>query len=351
MMKQFYYPQAMSTQAGIATLITTTVLLFLTTLIVVYSANVTLIETKASANEYKSMQSFFAAQAGLELALATLEKTKKIEHIPQTKLTYVGESATITVGWYAVSIDSTDINHLKLRSVGYSGDQSSQSIHHQRLLFSPALRTDYKNFLISPIVVTGDISITPSNILIENTDEVLIWSGGDIYLNGSPNSKNQKKIYANDIRTQNPHAKIFALQENNHSNKNLKQIAWLYDCKPACTELNQSSSRVHYIDGELRLMNTILGSITSPIILYIDLPNGKQLSLNNVTINGLIFVQGEWDNNHEHTTINGAIIVNGNLKNAENLSVSFNKIVLDNMHNIGIYTPAPGSWNDIQTTF
>lgn len=344
------YPQLALNQSGIATLITTTVLLFLTTLIVVYAANVSLIETKASANEYKSIQSFFAAQAGLELALATLAKTK-IENIPQTKLAYFGESETLTLGWYAVSIDSTDINHLKLRSVGYSSDHSSQSIHHQGLLFSPALRTDYKKFLISPIVVTGDISITPSNIMLENTDKVLVWSGGSIHVNGQLSIENQKKLYANDIRTQNPHAKIFGLKEKNHSNKNLKQSAWLYDCKPICTELKQSSARVHYIDGGLRFKNTILGSITSPIILYIDLPTGTQLSLNNVTLNGLIFVQGDWDNNHEHTTINGAIIVNGNLKNTANLSVSFNKMVLDNMHNIGIYAPAPGSWNDIQTTF
>ncbi len=347
--------QALSTehhyrkQSGIATLISAIVLLLLITMIVVLSANITLMETKASSNEYKLTQSFLAAQSGLAVSLATLNKNN-IKNIPQTELSYSENLETINIGSYSVSIESLNSEHLKIQSTGYSSDKSSQSTHYQHFLFSRALRPDFRNFIVSPIIATGEITITPNKISIEKTDKVLVWSGDLIHSRGIVSADDFKKIYANDIRTQNPHQNIFALRENNKDNKNLKKISWLHNCEPTCTELNHSTSRIIYFNGGLKLSNKTIGSAESPVILYIDLQKKGALNIDNVTINGLIFVNGEWDNKNLSSTINGAIIVDGNLKNAQNLVVTFNKTILSQTDKIGIYTPAPGSWNDIQTT-
>ena len=96
-----------------------------------------------------------------------------------------------------------------------------------------------------------------------------------------------------------------------------------------------------------------IGTAANPVFIIVDLGTAAALTIkNNVTINGILFVMGDWDNTDAGTGIggtafiNGIIVVDGNLTHGEGLTITYDTNVLDNMSRVGIYTRLPGSWTD-----
>ena len=110
--------QSKKRQLGAATLLTSTVMLILITMVVMLSANMGVMETKTTSNEYRALQASLSAQAGIDFALAILSQNDLTNPtaplvsvnaskaaINKTAVTYNDGSTTQQTGSYTVSID------------------------------------------------------------------------------------------------------------------------------------------------------------------------------------------------------------------------------------------------------
>lgn len=370
-------------QRGAATLVTAIALLILVTMAVMFSANVGIMETKTTANEYRALQAQLSAQAGIDFALANLS-TFDLQEPANSSITNFSEidansvqitttpvnfDATISTGTYEVTIDKTDLSTLEITSTGYSGDGSANSVLKQKLEFAPALPPDIENFMQAPVIASDNVEIKLSNIN-QGTLPAIVLAGGEVTGSGvntysATDNRPQigQKIFSfEDTTTNNPHGKMFAVDKSN-----LKQMSRKKDCSTGCNSTVTTSvlsgdigkAKVHYLEGgDVTISDTTLGHPDYPVIIYVDLTNGGSLTLgnststNNTTINGILFVDegagNSWNNNNYQATINGYVVVNGKIVNGEGLHVNYNSTVHNNLKDkVGVYTRLPGSWSDI----
>jgi len=147
----------------------------------------------------------------------------------------------------------------------------------------------------------------------------------------------------------------------------LRGNATLYlDCTAkACTknDIPNKQSGLIWVDGSLNLSgNAEIGdggtaaidrTDSKPAILvvsYKDLPNGTRvnanLSIKNATINGLVYVRGDWNNGNGNGTINGAMMATGNLTLTGSLVANEEPWLMDNLKIYGSYARVAGTWAD-----
>jgi len=373
-------------QQGIATIVTSIALLMLVTLTVAFTANVGIMETKTSANEYRSAQAFFSAQAGIDYVLAKISKYEMANPSlnPDISLTNVGGnsyeysdtvnyddgSTTTGTGSYVVSIDyssdTTNYELIKLTATGTSGDTTSTASIEQEIVFSAALPYGVQYFFSAPLITKGNAEITLANITegvinkpsgLGTITQIKVHSGGSISDGGAPASTNGTNINfregdstINAYSNSTMHSKVFNLDTTG-----MKQMSRRASCSGSCSNpsyiTNNSSysrSKMHFVDGaNITLSGGSLGSSTDPVILYVDTTSSGNLILKTgITVWGLVFVKGNWNNNSNSATINGAVVVTGNLTNGENLTISHDNTTFNNLGKVGTYTRLPGSWSD-----
>ena len=171
-------------QQGAATLITSIALLTLVTMAVIVAANVGIMETKTTANEYRAMQAQLSAQAGIDYALANISQfdlgnpgsstipnysnsSANIDAIAETPVYYQESGTNQTAGYYTLSIDKTSTNTLKITSTGQSQDKSATSKLVQKLEFADAFAAPYNssdNFLLAaPVIISGRYGLYPGD--------------------------------------------------------------------------------------------------------------------------------------------------------------------------------------------
>jgi len=351
-------------QLGLATIISATTMLVLITLIVIASVNTGVMETRINTNEYRSAQAFLSAQAGIDYALTSLS-TYDLDNptaplssidattmrIAKTPIQHDDGGSTITTGYYTVTIDKTDPLNLIITSDGLSADEESQSQIVQNVSFANPFRADAFEYVVAPLISTGNVNID-GNKVNENTFIAKVFSAGAIGGNNIPADKLifiRDKYFELDPAAATPWSKIFAANK-----EQIKHISYRNDCATNCS--NPASmigtsgySRMHYTkNGNLSLNSVTVGSQTNPAVLIVDLSSGGNLTLKgNTTINGFLYVIGNWNNTNQSATINGAAIIDGNLTNGTNLTFNFDSNVNTNIVNTGVYTRVPGSWSDV----
>jgi len=341
-------------QSGMATIITSVTMLILITMVIVFSANVSVMETKTGANDYRATQAMLSAQAGLDFALTNLSKAD-LTDIAETAIEITEGDNTITTGYYTVTVDDTDPDNVILTSNGLSADRSSTATVNQKLLFASALRGDATNFIVSPIIVTGTASdLTLANIT-RNLAPAKIWSGGAVSGTGIPSTASGKlvdKIFENDPGASDPMSKLFPPKMMEEENLALKHMSIRQSCTASScenpTEMIEESgySKMHYVEGDLVLKNVTVGTTENPVVIIVE-DSTNFMIRNNTVINGILIINGDWDNNNKSATVNGSIIVNGSTTDIQNINVNYDATVLNNMSRVGNYARLPGSWSDV----
>ncbi len=365
---------ANSRERGVSTLTMSMILLFTVTMIVVYSANVGIQETKTSANEYRSLQAFAGAQAGIDYVTVQLSKANLTTYanVAETALQYNDNGTTVTVGYYQVSVDTTDPDNLVVTSTGQSADKSATHQIIEELKFAPAMHTYSLDNLKAPLVVSGNINNVKFNNITQSSANLAVWAGGTVNATAVPNTMNvnmdtnlgnatykltASNLSAIDVLLDSENSTIIASDPNNTSLfaktfasskvKNMKNLGWRYDCSTTCTNptaLTNSNAKARFqvVEGNLTLSNKTIGDSSDPVVIYVDSGN---LTLQNTTVNGIVFVKGNWDNGNNSATVNGIVVVDGDLT-APNVSINYDATVLGNIGRVGVYTRVPGSWQE-----
>lgn len=349
-------------QQGSTTILASVSVLMLITMVTVMNANVSVMETKTSSNEYRTLQALLSAQAGIDFALSNLSKND-VANIPETELTYDDNGTDVTTGYYSVVVNSTDMEKIIVTSTGLSADKTATKTLTQNLIFSSVLRNDATQYLAAPLITSGDTQIDHTNIS-DGAAPARVWSGGVITVQ-SPGSlggngadpialrKLASKLYENDPLTADPLNVLFSPQMRANQNQGIKHMAMYHDCtantceNPNKLSANSALSKVHYIEGGLDLDNVTIGTLANPVFIIVDLSGGGSFTMeNNTVINGILVVLGNVDFSNRSSTVNGILIVDGNLASGNNLTLSFDINVMNKMSNVGVYTRLPGSWTD-----
>lgn len=353
-------------QHGSMTIMTSVAVLMLVTMVTVMNANVSVMETKTSSNEYRTLQALLSAQAGIDFALSSLSKNN-FANIPETELTYDDDGTAITTGFYSVAVDATDINKLIITSTGQSADKTATKILTQRLIFSTVLRNDATRYLNAPLITSGNADIDHRIISVgvaPNESPARVWSGGTISVqsqsdlggNGADPTELRKlasKLYEKDPLTNSPLNVLFSPQMRANNNQAIKHMSIYHDCadvictNPSKLTENAGRSKVHYVQGGLVLDGVTVGTQENPVFIIVDLSDGGSLTLkNDAVVNGILLTLGNVDNNDRDATINGIFIVDGNLVDGVDLTLNFDINVMNSMSTVGVYTRIPGSWTD-----
>jgi len=348
-------------QKGSTTMFASVATLMLVSMVTVMNANVSIMETKTSANEYRTLQALLSAQAGIDYVLANYGKND-LADLAEMELKVPNGDNLVTAGFYTITVDKTDINKPIITSNGLSADRSAKKELVQQFIFSSALRNDSSNYIAAPVITSNNANIDHTR-LTQGTAPARVWSGGVITGDKIPSQLSGNnaddyelrllgsKLFQNDPLAESPMSKLFTVQMRSDDYLGLKHQSNYMECTPRCTnpsELTTDSAyaKLHYIDGKLTLNNVTVGSSAFPVILVIDINNDDDLVLRNSTIYGLVIVMDTWDSNDNDTTINGSIIVDGNLLQGNDLTVNYDLTVFNNLSTVGTYTRIPGSWTD-----
>ncbi len=365
-------------QHGITTITISIILLIMMTMAVVFSANVGIMEQKISSNEVRTTEALLSAQAGVDFALSTLSQydltTPSSPFVINGNLftttndqaiNYNDGSTTKSTGSYSISIDTTLPSYpdeLTIVSQGKSSDLSASVTITQKALFASPMRNriEDNDFILNKavLIVNGNTDIDSRLINREENPPTTpsigttlqVWASGTI-TNIAP-SDPASALFSGSAELTQPFDYVFLNSMRQNADQGLKHISNRTKCAVACNNpsalTNTPNSKMHYLEGNVTLNGLTIGSAEYPVIIIADLTNGDTLQISNTTINGLLLVNGSWDNNNYTATINGAVVVNGgNLTQGEYISINYSEQIYNNLDRVGIYTRSPGSWNDI----
>lgn len=343
------------TQRGAASILMAIVLLFAITIVSIFTARTTIMEQKISANEYRTKQTFEAAEAGMQYAIAytqggvdqdTAGTLDIFSQVTQSN----GSKYTITLsGTFDPLVAST----ITVASVGLSDDGLATTTIRQDIIVAPPIGNPPSHPLITKsstgITGNGDITNLESNATIWSGDTVTLSGSGNTYINdgsGSAELSSNSGTTGVDIIDQDSTLSGATDEEYfgnffNGSKSFMEATADVNTTDP--NTLDGITDSVIWVDGDVTLnSNTTIGSITEPVIMII---NGNLQANGTANIYGLVYIIGDWD---VQGTLNivGAIIVEG----AVSGSGTFNIVYNSNLSNGGLLDAniavSPGTWRD-----
>jgi len=345
-------------QRGAATLVLATTLLFLMTIIILQTSQVSLVEQRISNNHYQKSQAFSAAQTGLTLTYETLNKTQ-IQHFkpPQNNHSAsnpLPDHSHQTAGTFHIdlkSITADDNNRLRLTSQGKSLDNLAIQRVEQIVDFTPYLKK-----IPSAALITYQQTNIGGNVHIINAlfrQHIAIWAGDSINLTShgaatlSTRDDETNNIYEKDTRLGNLDPLHFFSNFFSFPEESVKYSSHQVDCPTTCnsTHLDHLADTI-WVHGNLTINSDIkLGSAQHPVLLIID---GK-LSINHprAHINGLIYTTTDWHNKNGAGKVTGMVIVKGTFSGHGHFTIEYdNDIIASLTKNQGRYLPIPGTWRD-----
>lgn len=393
-------------QRGAATLLASTVLLMSISVISVYTARMSIIEQRVAANAIWSQQTSDAAQSVMDNITNFSQADLQILAAGATSITFTNDSANVTssaqknnpaitvpVGIvYTALVSSADAfktAEIAILATGVSG-VSKQSLYE---------KVSFGSFLLELPLSTVTALGTATFPQFSNITASIATTNATAVVDGKRVCPSSQSIMANAVTPATPPAPtateagvaIFtsnpaaATLENltpiqfdanffSDSSKHLAESSRLViDCKKGCTNVDvQGRKGLLWIEGDLSLQGGILGDFgaignasansalagtdSSPVILFV---NGDLSIGGNAVVNGLVYVRGNWDNKQGTASINGAVVVNGtgnadgsagngsgNITGTQNLTISHECYVLQNVQKIGKFVQIAGTWRD-----
>jgi Tfp pilus assembly protein PilX len=322
---------------GAATLIITAMLLIATTLIVIFASQATMMQQKISANQYRNMQAYYAAEAGLEFGINYLnQNSNTILANPVGGFVNYGSADTnltnVTLAnnaKYSVVYTNPIANNyllLNVISTGTSDDGTSTRVVRQQVyggISSLAAAMTTKGNVTS----SGNVTITGSTG---------IDAGGTMTQSGSNNISSviQNDSVLNNLSTDALFLKIFGVNK-----AQMQAQSNFYSTTTGLVYSNLVGK--NWINTNVILSGTItMGTISNPILLVV---NGNFIASGSITIYGVLYVTGSTissgTNNFYGSLISeGAIIMSGTI-------AAYNSSLINSFttHN---YAKIPGSWID-----
>jgi len=349
-------------QRGAASLVLATTLLFLMTLVILHTSQVSVGEQRISSNHYRKSQAFSAAQTGLTLTYETLDKTL-IKRFNQSQNNHLaGNIPTNTlsdndhqaVGAFHIdfkSIAAVDNNRLRLTSQGKSLDNLAIQRIEQVVDFTPYLKK-----MPSAALITYHKTNIGGNMHIINArfrQHIAVWAGGSINLSShgraslSTRDDETDSIIEKDARLSKLDPPQFFTNFFSFSEDSVKHSIQQVHCPTLCNISHlQHLTGAIWIHGDLTIDSQIeLGSVQHPVLLIID---GK-LNINHprAHINGLIYTTTNWYNNNGAGKVTGMVIVEGSFSGSGHLTIEYDSDIIASLEkNQGRYLPIPGTWRD-----
>jgi len=352
-----------SHQNGMITLLMAVVLLFAISSLTMFGVHVSVMEQRVSANVFRSHQAFEAAQAGIDASMALLDR-QEIRQLGEANggvvvSTYPTETLTDSfenpVGTYTVSyetIEADNYDHLKVSVIGTSSDNTSIKTLEQEVDFVPYISYP------PPATVVAHTSVYVKDALLDNQSkdpytndwwDAVIWSGGNSQIINTTipaTTSELERIYehSNKLKPLSDDGFFENFFIETRGNVKLRSIE--VSCSPtACNTANLPQNEgLVWVTGTLTIDNNY-GSQENPVILIVE---GTLKITSGATLQGLIYVDGNWDNGNNPGSINGAIIVNGSVKTSGGMNLIYDQITISNIQkNLGFPVRIAGTWRDL----
>ena len=321
-------------------------------------------------NLFNQNLAFMAAEAGLEYGIAYLKNNKALVLTDANNNGYIDgftNSSITNVAFtnntkFSVSYANPVLNNnknLQIMSTGSADNGTSTRVIRMQLEIYPLLATNPPASIVSHKGTN-----LSGNVHVENTQTgVTLWSGGNVALAGSANTKgtnnttSNKQGLSSDVVRNDPG--LGSLTGDNffsgffgRSKADIQQgsdIIYTNNSSANYSEvLNGISGKSVWINqtgGTAKLnSNSTIGTAEKPVILIV---NGDFQANASITVYGLVYVIGNWDNTGGgNLTVTGSVVVEGIMSGNGTPNVTYSTNVLGNLTQIGEYVKVPGSWRD-----
>jgi Tfp pilus assembly protein PilX len=363
-------PTRLTPQRGVTVLIMTVLLLLSATLIVIFAAQYSLTQARITSNQYRNMQAYEAAQAGLEYGIAyliqnsaTILATPSGGHIlPYTSATTTNVTQSNNSKYSIVYTNpiSANYNLILITSTGTSDDGTSTRVAQQEVEAGSTLLSPSSYVLVTTqkIALSGGTTVT--NTITNQTLEAgsSVAGSGSFKTVTSSGTTSTSGNFGSDI-TQNVtslantsagdlFSDFFGMTEAQYTAK----VAHTYTSNSNyATTLNGMTGTTIYINAGTGSANfsgsTTIGSPTAPVLIVID---GNLNISGSLTLYGFLFVHGA---STATTNLSGTINITGGIATTDNVSASgtlnmtYDNAVLGNVQAATSYfARVPGSWKD-----
>ena len=358
--------------SGAATLFLTIVLLAVSALIIIFTANYGKLQSKSIANINRNQQAFEAAQAGIEFGINYLNTNNSTilaspvgGYIPAYSDSNTTNVSQANGSSYTISYENpiaSNYELIKVTSVGTSDDGTSTHTVSQLVQFGSMLL----NPPTVPLTSKGSISLGGNSQIINTYTNDTVISGAGVSINGSASTilssgtsstagNIQSDIQQNDgtlssISDTDFFSNYFGLEpasikssaEHYYTNSNSTNYG------ATISGLSGTSIWIDQTAGQATINGSItVGTSANPVLLII---NGDVKFTGNVTIYGYVYILGSTT-----TDLSGNVQIIGSMATADQLSatgsiqVVYSPTVLSNLQNNGsmrYYAKIPGSWKD-----
>lgn len=292
-----------ASQAGVATLLTTVILLLCITVLTLYATHVAVTEQRLTANDVRARQALAAAQSGLEAALAALPDTAidGVTFDPAGRAHLDGPAATLADGArFATRLDTLDrtpysTGLLRVWSRGLSADGSSRRTVRQTISFVPWM-------------------------IRRPATPLLVRNGRDP-----------------------PSREAFFAGVFGRAREAMRDNAAAVGCEPCQGARLDEAGRLLWATGtdEVTLAGGAVGSRGQPVILIVD---GDLAVDADTTVTGLLYIAGDLRSGSGRLTVHGALALEGRARHTP--EVVRDPGVLARIRRLGRYAKVAGSWND-----
>ncbi|VAW85227.1 hypothetical protein MNBD_GAMMA18-916 [hydrothermal vent metagenome] len=335
-------------QQGIATLMTSLILLFSITMISLFSARINIVETQIAANDYRSKIAYEAAQGGLEAALASLQ-------LVENRRFFHDNSGVKGADGF---IDSADISQPSVTLANGARYHLSYAnpIQNDTSLIVVTV-TGYSDDNMGIRTVTQTVQLLPLPINIPRSG--LLVGGNEINMINSRNITQkvcdsgsvdppeyngiQSKYRLSDGLTDPDTLFEKSFNTRKAALKNRANIINCSNC--SASHFTGMEGGVAWIEGDVRITgNGTIGTADKPILIIV---NGNLTMAGNNTYNGLIYATGNHEIEGGTSRVNGAVLVEKLFFAKGALCIDYNPDILNNVGKaVGSIGKVAGSWRD-----
>lgn len=359
-------------QHGAATLVMSLVLIMLSTIIIIFAANYSQMQTKSVANLQRQQQAFEAARAGMEYGINFLENNSTnifnnpssgfIRPYTDSNITNVtlANNSKFTVTYTNPVAYNYDL--IKISCTGTSDDGTATRTVSQLVQFGSLLL----NIPTRPIISKGSITLSNSaqiynlganqtlqsgsSIAINNSAFTFIPSGVSSTSSGLASDVEQSNATLSTISGSDLFASYFGLSPSIVANNSSTRYTNNADTDYS-TQLNGLRGTTIWINQTAGTAiikgSSTIGSSSNPVLLIIS---GNSSISENAVIYGMVYVDNPLAVQISgNAMLVGGIVATGSFNILGSARIVYSEGVLQNLQNLNnlkYYSKVPGSWKD-----
>lgn len=397
------YARSGHSQRGAATLLVALILLFAMTLSVFFIHRNLVADREDAANNYRITRAQMAADAGLQLALATLHDAERRDLVLQRDSGGSITGFSSPLFFSAAEQDEDEPDYWSLPSLASMTGEASISVRfaargpshnpYSKILVdargcwdevdnaepacSPcsaacpvtasasqvvAFQSALVGMPAAALTAKGNVDLGSAAIHVTNYDPstagTTVHAGGTVQYNSEsslqtlPGTPPAASLMASDDDLAEASGDSFFERFFGTSKEAMKASAnTLVNCAEGCgnSSVNGLQGQVIWVDasaGSFTLNTAEVGSVEQPVVLIIDGPFEIR---GNASITGVVYTTADWNNGGGGTAdIRGVAISEGSFSSTGTPSPIYDgSVLLELRRNVGTFLPIPGSWCDL----